>query len=198
MPWHPLPGIAFGVCVFPFQPQGPAELPLHIGDELYVVEQGGKDGSWYRGYLVAPPSVLAGLSSVQGQTLEARIFSGIFPRCCVEIRELLVDGEHTSAVATPGGNANGKQPEDSSLQLPQNGTLTPADTPSPDALHRASHLTNKSLSRLSTPGEGPSIPVSRLHKSKSLRLTQRVSGQTARTETSQPNLPMSPISTSAR
>lgn len=40
---------------------------------------------------MAPPSLLAGLTCVTGQTLEARVFSGIFPRCCVEIRELLGD-----------------------------------------------------------------------------------------------------------
>ena len=89
MPWHPLSRIAFAVCSYPFQPSAPADLPLEIGDELYVIEQGGEDGSWYRGYLVAPPSLLAGLTSVKGQTLEARVFSGIFPKACVEVREVL-------------------------------------------------------------------------------------------------------------
>ncbi|KAK5153801.1 Deoxycytidine kinase 1, partial [Cryomyces antarcticus] len=56
-----------------------------------MIEQGGKDGSWYRGYLVAPPSLLAGLTSTKGQTLQARVFSGIFPRNCVEVREVLGD-----------------------------------------------------------------------------------------------------------
>src|ERR1700709_812681 len=91
MPWQPLPRIAFGVCTYPFQPSSPQELPLQIGDELYIIEQGGTDNSWYRGYLVAPPSILAGLTSVKGQTLEARVFSGVFPSRCVEIRELLGD-----------------------------------------------------------------------------------------------------------
>ncbi|KAI9717012.1 MAG: hypothetical protein M1812_004947 [Candelaria pacifica] len=89
MPWRPLPQIAFAVAVYPFQPSCPADLPLELGDELYIIEQGGIDGSWYRGYLVAPPSLLAGLTSVKGQTLEARVFSGIFPRNCVEVREVL-------------------------------------------------------------------------------------------------------------
>lgn len=89
MPWRPLPRIAFAVAIFPFQPSSPADLPLELGDELYIIEQGGKDGAWYRGYLVAPPSLLAGLTSVKGQTLEARVFSGIFPRNCVEVREVL-------------------------------------------------------------------------------------------------------------
>ncbi|KAF2130783.1 hypothetical protein P153DRAFT_395209 [Dothidotthia symphoricarpi CBS 119687] len=106
--WRPLPRIAFAICTYPFQPSSPADLPLEIGDELYIIEQGGKDGAWYRGYLVAPPSLLAGLTSVKGQTLEARVFSGIFPRCCVEVREVLGErkstgpSEHTSnGVITP-------------------------------------------------------------------------------------------------
>lgn len=91
MPWKPLPRIAFAIATYPFAASSPADLPLELGDELYIIEQGGADGSWYRGYLVAPPSLLAGLTCVRGQTLEARVFSGIFPRCCVEIRELLGD-----------------------------------------------------------------------------------------------------------
>ncbi len=91
MPWKPLPRIAFAIATYPFSASSPADLPLELGDELYIIEQGGADGSWYRGYLVAPPSLLAGLTSVAGQTLEARVFSGIFPRCCVEVRELLGD-----------------------------------------------------------------------------------------------------------
>ncbi|KAJ5363994.1 uncharacterized protein N7496_009707 [Penicillium cataractarum] len=93
MPWRPLPRIAFAVAIYPFHPSSPADLPLELGDELYIIEQGGLDGEWCRGYLVAPPSLLAGLTSTKGQTLEARVFSGIFPRNCVEIREVLGDGE---------------------------------------------------------------------------------------------------------
>ncbi|CAK43684.1 hypothetical protein CBS115989_6182 [Aspergillus niger] len=95
MPWRPLPRIAFAVAIYPFQPTTPADLPLELGDELYIIEQGGANGEWCRGYLVAPPSLLAGLTSSKGQTLEARVFSGIFPRNCVEIREVLGDGEKT-------------------------------------------------------------------------------------------------------
>lgn len=47
---------------------------------------------------MAPPSLLAGLTSVKGQTLEARVFSGIFPRSCVEVREVLGDAEGTKAL----------------------------------------------------------------------------------------------------
>ncbi|GAB0135238.1 nrps [Epichloe bromicola] len=100
MPWQPLPRIAFAVATYPFTAESPADLPLEIGDELYIIEET-PDGRWLRGYLVAPPSLLAGLTSVKGQTLEARVFSGIFPRSCVEVREMLgesdgrdIDNEH--------------------------------------------------------------------------------------------------------
>ncbi|KAI9737235.1 MAG: hypothetical protein M1818_005767 [Claussenomyces sp. TS43310] len=91
MPWQPLPRIAFAVATFPFQASSSADLPLELGDELYIIEEGGRNGEWLRGYLIAPPSLLAGLTSVKGRTLEARVFSGIFPRSCVEIREVLGD-----------------------------------------------------------------------------------------------------------
>lgn len=104
MPWRPLPRIAFAVAIFPFQPSSPADLPLELGDELYIIEQGGANGSWYRGYLVAPPSLLAGLTSVKGQTLEARVFSGIFPKNCVEVREYLGDAESRKALENNGGD----------------------------------------------------------------------------------------------
>ncbi|WZH46096.1 uncharacterized protein QYS62_007166 [Fusarium acuminatum] len=92
MPWQPLPRIAFAVATYPFPASSPADLPLEIGDELYIIEET-PDGNWLRGYLVAPPSLLAGLTSVKGQTLEARVFSGIFPRSCVEVREMLGEPE---------------------------------------------------------------------------------------------------------
>ena len=111
MPWRPLPRIVFAVAVYPFQPSSPADLPLELGDELYIIEQGGLHGSWYRGYLVAPPSLLAGLTSIKGQTLEARVFSGIFPRGCVEVREVLgavpLDGDGVRAETPRNSITNG-------------------------------------------------------------------------------------------
>lgn len=92
MPWQPLPRIAFAVATYPFAASGDADLPLEIGDELYIIEET-PNGEWLRGYLVAPPSLLSGLTSVKGQTLEARVFSGIFPRSCVEVREVLGDAD---------------------------------------------------------------------------------------------------------
>ncbi|TEY77328.1 hypothetical protein BOTCAL_0056g00370 [Botryotinia calthae] len=104
MPWQPLPRIAFAVATHQFVASSPADLPLELGDELYIIEQGGKDSQWFRGYLVAPPNLLAGLTSIKGQTLEARVFSGIFPTSCVEVREVLGDDEGESQVSTEDGD----------------------------------------------------------------------------------------------
>ncbi|KAI5467023.1 hypothetical protein BGZ63DRAFT_398637 [Mariannaea sp. PMI_226] len=112
MPWQPLPRIAFAVATYPFPASSPADLPLEIGDELYIIEET-PDGNWLRGYLVAPPSLLAGLTSVKGQTLEARVFSGIFPRSCVEVREMLGESE------------NGGDDEDEDEDLISDGVATP-------------------------------------------------------------------------
>ncbi|KAL2024335.1 hypothetical protein VTK56DRAFT_8817 [Thermocarpiscus australiensis] len=103
MPWQPLPRIAFAVATYPFAASSPADLPLELGDELYIIEET-PDGNWLRGYLVAPPSLLAGLTSVKGQTLEARVFSGIFPRSCVEIREVLGETDEIDDNDTESGD----------------------------------------------------------------------------------------------
>ena len=108
MPWRPLPRIAVAVATYPFAATYPTDLPLEIGDDLYIIERGGKDGEWYRGYLVAPPSLLSGLTSGKGQTLEARVFSGVFPKCCVEVREHL--GDAGSAGQTQEQSINGESP----------------------------------------------------------------------------------------
>ena len=88
MPWIPLARIAFAIATHPFNPTTRDDLPLELGDELYIIESC-NDGQWFRGYLVAPPSLLAGLTSTKGATLEARVFSGIFPAACVDIKEYL-------------------------------------------------------------------------------------------------------------
>ncbi|EXJ81548.1 hypothetical protein A1O1_07612 [Capronia coronata CBS 617.96] len=101
MPWRPLP-LSYAVAIYPFQPSAasPAELPLQIGDQLYVIEQGGRDGAWCRGYLVAPPTLLSALSPDTRTPADARVFSGIFPRCCIEVREQL--GQDVTLLAQPG------------------------------------------------------------------------------------------------
>ena len=144
MPWRPLPRIAFAVATFPFQATSPADLPLEIGDELYIIEQGGQDASWFRGYLVAPPSLLAGLTSVRGQTLEARVFSGIFPKCCVEVREFLGD-------AGLDGHAHGSV---------SNGDSPRFDYTNGDSLRRQSSLVHKgSMRRNGSSGSAGARPA---------------------------------------
>ncbi|ETI20335.1 hypothetical protein G647_08369 [Cladophialophora carrionii CBS 160.54] len=100
MPWQPLP-LSYAVAIYPFQPSAsPSELPLQIGDQLYVIEQGGKDGAWCRGYLVAPPTMLSALTPNGRTAGDARVFSGIFPKCCIEIREQL--GPDVETLVQPG------------------------------------------------------------------------------------------------
>lgn len=103
MPWRPIP-LSYAIAIYPFQPTtSSAELPLQVGDQLYVFEQGGKHESWCRGYLVQQPSLLSALSTANRGAADARVFSGIFPRCCIEIREQLGhDDEHESQPIAPG------------------------------------------------------------------------------------------------
>ncbi|EOA90686.1 Deoxycytidine kinase 1 [Exserohilum turcicum] len=191
--WRPLPRIAFAICIYPFQPSSPADLPLEIGDELYIIEQGGHDGSWYRGYLVAPPSLLAGLTSVKGQTLEARVFSGIFPRVCVEVREVLGDGKDT---ATHDAASDAARP--SPYSPPTNGVVTPTEstrTTSPFAKGSGSHARRSSrsdaVSALPCPGARPLSS----RRSNRKRAGSTHSQWTAREEhLQQLTLPLSPIS----
>lgn len=123
MPWRPLPRIAFAVAIYPFQPSTPADLPLELGDELYIIERGGVDGEWCRGYLVAPPSLLAGLTSTKGQTLEARVFSGIFPRNCVEIREVLDDNDEPKSLPNGDRRSGDQQQVNGGLEKNQRNSL---------------------------------------------------------------------------
>ncbi|KAF2273305.1 uncharacterized protein EI97DRAFT_469702 [Westerdykella ornata] len=126
--WRPLPQVAYAVCTYPFQPSAREDLPLEIGDELYIIEQGGKDGAWYRGYLLAAPSLLAGLTSAKGQPLEARVFSGIFPRVCVRVLEFLFEGRHTPALPdTPERSPGSHQALGGPIS---NGVITPTGSTS--------------------------------------------------------------------
>ncbi|KAK8247296.1 putative SH3 and Ded_cyto domain protein [Phyllosticta capitalensis] len=191
MPWRPVPRIAFAICTYPFQPSSPADLPLEIGDELYIIEQGGKDGAWYRGYLVAPPSLLAGLTSSKGQTLEARVFSGIFPRCCVEVREVL--GESKANGIEDDGAANGHQraaSEDhgSDGEHPVNGLITP------DESSTSSPATAKSQSRASN-NLGLALTPKDAKRSSMLL---RQGSQKGKREASGYFLPLSPVSVASR
>ncbi|KAF1925392.1 uncharacterized protein M421DRAFT_69871 [Didymella exigua CBS 183.55] len=175
--WRPLPRIAFAICTHPFQPSSPADLPLEIGDELYVIEQGGNDGAWFRGYLVAPPSLLAGLTSVKGQTLEARVFSGIFPRVCVEVREVLGEGKSAAAIEAPSASAQGEHGT--------NGVVTPTES---------TRATSGGV--VSAPPSSTNLPLSRRRSSKK-RTASHGSQWTSREDRLQQlMLPLSPVSDS--
>ena len=171
MPWRPLPRIAFAVATYPFPASSPADLPLEIGDELYIIEQGGQDGSWFRGYLVAPPSLLAGLTSVKGQTLEARVFSGIFPRCCVEVREVLGD-------AGVDGNAQGSQTNRGSPKLDQiNGDVFRRSSSSAHRTSIRRKTSNSSVGPKGTTMNGDSTRLSATTK-RPTRTSSRASSHT--------------------
>ncbi|KAF2639154.1 hypothetical protein P280DRAFT_402803 [Massarina eburnea CBS 473.64] len=194
--WRPLPRIAFAVCIYPFQPSSAADLPLEIGDELYVIEQGGKDGAWYRGYLVAPPSLLAGLTSVKGQTLEARVFSGIFPRCCVEVREVLGEGNSTPSLAD--GSEKAPASRDGHQGHVANGVITPTESTSaasPTGKTPAPHARRASRSDIvSAIPSSAARPLSRRRSTKK-RSGSHASQWTARSDhLQQLALPLSPVS----
>lgn len=176
MPWKPLPRIAFAIATYPFAASSPADLPLELGDELYIIEQGGADGSWYRGYLVAPPSLLAGLTCVRGQTLEARVFSGIFPRCCVEIRELLGDSSAEGDVRL------------NSLDDERQASLDAADRPRREtkSLRMKTGLVGSGGNRFSGRADSPALSGSNLQdsgignspsRSSSYRKPQKLNGE---------------------
>ncbi|RMY56386.1 hypothetical protein D0863_12997 [Hortaea werneckii] len=112
MPWKPLPSVAFAICTYPFRATENDDLPLQVGDCLYIIEQGGKDGDWYRGYLVGFPSLLAGLTSAHGEQLDARVFTGIFPRNCVEVREVMEDNKNNGLVTMRRNESPAEEAED--------------------------------------------------------------------------------------
>ncbi|XP_014560301.1 hypothetical protein COCVIDRAFT_23539 [Bipolaris victoriae FI3] len=192
--WRPLPRIAFAICIYPFQPSSPADLPLEIGDELYIIEQGGQDGAWYRGYLVAPPSLLAGLTSVKGQTLEARVFSGIFPRVCVEVREVLGDSKDTPSqdTATDARRASTYPQHTNGVVTPTESTRTTSPFAKASTAHARQSSKSDAVSSLPYPTTGRP-PSSR--RSNRKRAGSTHSQWTAREEhLQQLALPLSPIS----
>ena len=167
MPWRPLPSIAFAIAIYPFYPTSPEDLPLELGDELYIIEQGGAHGSWYRGYLVAPPSLTSGLTSVKGQTLEARVFTGIFPRNCVDVREEL---------RTLRGRTNGTSTEQNKYEVHPNGTN---ENTNDEGSSRRSHQMKRSRSN-----------------GKSLRAKRSILSPESRTINGDPDLPTRSLSRS--
>lgn len=192
MPWRPLPRIAFAVAIYPFQASSPADLPLELGDELYIIEQGGVDGAWYRGYLVAPPSLLAGLTSVKGQTLEARVFSGIFPRNCVEVREVL--GEVESRKLLQNGERNSTD-----IVNALNGDWVDSPTSLPPEGNRDS---NDSAPFSDKRGTGELLPEARFSRRESLLTALKLDDESFRRRSvatfKSGSLPLTPLSVSPR
>ncbi|MCJ1290932.1 hypothetical protein MMC34_002474 [Xylographa carneopallida] len=199
MPWRPLPRIAFAVAIHPFQPSLPADLPLELGDELYIIEEGGVNGSWYRGYLVAPPSLLAGLTCIKGQTLEARVFSGIFPRNCVEIREILGDRTSNGSVQETsydnGHDEESERPEQRPCETRDEGISEKREDGSLD--------TEKLMTNGSAPGE--SHPPSTQRATEPEKSNGTVLGISRRSQRSltpikshTPSFPLTPVSLSPR
>ncbi|KAH8722891.1 hypothetical protein GQ44DRAFT_828538 [Phaeosphaeriaceae sp. PMI808] len=174
--WRPLPRIAFAICIYPFQPSSPADLPLEIGDELYIIEQGGP---------MAP-----------GQTLEARVFSGIFPRACVEVREVLGEGKSEAYDQTTSSNPNLNPNTNTNSNSNTNGIVTPTEstrttspTPKGPSARRASK--NDAVSALPS---AASRPLSRPRSTRK-RAGSHASQWTAREDHLQSlMLPLSPIS----
>ena len=126
---------------------------------------------------MAPPSLLAGLTSRKGQTLEARVFSGIFPRCCVEVREVLGDTGTDGELHTAGLS------QEANLVKRINGDLNPSHSPlrSENSLRR--HLSKSRPGRTRQPatdGGSPKGDVPGLSptRSPSLRKARYIQDQT--------------------
>jgi hypothetical protein len=200
MPWHPLPRIAFAVATYPFVATNAADLPLELGDELYIIEQGGRNGEWFRGYLVAPPSLLAGLTSTKGQTLEARVFSGIFPVSCVEVREVLGEGERvTQGIEEEDGITEAAEEEvngNAAIDADANDAAS-----SMKGSHRSTDNVSNSASGSSpvsprksrgSPTKSVNVKISKPTKSKSLTLTNGTSSSLSVVSKRDPNAPKPP------
>ncbi|TIB91721.1 hypothetical protein E3Q19_02279 [Wallemia mellicola] len=107
MTWSPLEQIAYGFCIFPFNPadgdqkSNPHQIQLETGDEIYAFEQIREPGQpiWYRGYVVStsryPLSTQTSSNISQNPTTieEPQVSIGIFPSTHVRIRQMLPDAE---------------------------------------------------------------------------------------------------------
>ncbi|KAF2154145.1 hypothetical protein K461DRAFT_254334 [Myriangium duriaei CBS 260.36] len=130
-PWRPLPDIVHAVCIRHFDASGTDDLTLQLGDEVYITEVNGKDNQWCRGWLLAHPSVVTGLTGNPGQSLRPRAYAGIFPRCCVSVREVLADPDKAKATQKARGHArNASAPPLRSSPLTNGFFGSPARTPS--------------------------------------------------------------------
>lgn len=104
-PWRPLPDIVHAVCIRHFDAAGSDDLTLQLGDEVYITEVNGKESQWCRGWLLAHPSLVSGLTAPPGQNLRPRAYAGIFPRCCVSVREVLADPDKARTTRRAKGHS---------------------------------------------------------------------------------------------
>jgi dedicator of cytokinesis protein 3 len=118
MSWRPVKNIVHAVCVQRFEASHPNDIALEIGDDVYVTEVGGTAHEWCRGWLLSQPSILTGLECQDGQALMPRACAGIFPRNCIEVREVLneegqtvgKEKERFDNTQANGGAQNGHDP----------------------------------------------------------------------------------------
>lgn len=130
MPWQPTRQVAYAICTQPFRPTDPEDLVLEIGDSLYIFEQGGDRNEWCRGFLVSPKSLRSTLDDDIEQLNQPRVFTGIFPRNCVEVREYVEDSWAGAGAVDSRKKVNGED-------LEQRGEPTAGKAPSVHRLSRA-------------------------------------------------------------
>ncbi|GAB7352814.1 hypothetical protein MBLNU459_g3429t1 [Dothideomycetes sp. NU459] len=123
MSWRPVKDLVYAVCIQRFEATEPNDLNLDIGDDVYITEVGGPTQEWCRGWLVAQPSILTALTADTAKSLKSQVYSGVFPRNCVKIREVLADdaaartngedeAEHLNGTDVRAGASRHSQNED--------------------------------------------------------------------------------------
>lgn len=92
--WRPVRGAQVkATCIRPITDAQGDELPINLGEEAYIREQGGVNGEWLRVTLVAHPSILSASTS-ERQGLEERCYNGIVPRNHVRITDVTTDDDN--------------------------------------------------------------------------------------------------------
>ncbi|GAM84427.1 hypothetical protein ANO11243_024230 [Dothideomycetidae sp. 11243] len=160
-PWRPLPDIVHAVCVRHFDAAGSDDLTLQLGDEVYITEVNGRENQWCRGWLLAHASIVTGLSAPPGSSLRPRAYAGIFPRCCVSVREVLTDPERSKA----GHKARRHSRNASAPSAPlTNGTIAHSRSPS-NPTNRSVHTSPSNGVLADSPDHSPSNSFSKPPKS---------------------------------
>ncbi|TKX20445.1 guanyl-nucleotide exchange factor-like protein 2 [Elsinoe australis] len=156
MPWRPLPNIVHAVCVRHFDAAGPDDLTLQLGDQVYITEVNGQENQWCRGWLLAHPSVVSGLSASADQSLKPRAYAGIFPRRSVHIREVL-SSSHAPGAKSTIGPSKGHARNWSAPNAPITNGLNHELPPLPTADEEAARATPSPPMRYDSP-QAPLVP----------------------------------------